>query len=308
MAGEAFQQAFSERYCLLAAMALIVHEYFLQLDNEVELFWKARLSSAKCIFLWNRYYSLLYSLAAASTFFIPNPSYNLCIKYHKFDQFGEAVLILSTQVVMEMRLYAMYGAHKFMKWLCIALSTAEIVWWIFIVSIRFQDYYANTDTNNPAPGLHMCAYGALRATYWSALSDVAVLLVECTILALALAKVWQQRRGNPLFLRLARESTMYFAIMFSVYVADLALYLVNRITLNQVSSGFRNVLPVILVNRLMISLREPASHTIDDTSIVCLTTNCLTIEATCASCSHLGAKSDGPELRQAASPDAVAVL
>ncbi|TFK50220.1 hypothetical protein OE88DRAFT_1645926 [Heliocybe sulcata] len=229
---EALAQARWEQYCLV-----------LQLSNE-----HRRWSTGKCLFLWRVHCDGTVTSTDANTaravsvsYLLSNPSYKLCSKFHTFNEFGEAILILSTQFVMELRVYAMYGNSRTILALFVSLTVAEIGWWIALLILRMHYKYSGTDTNSPVPGLIMCADAALPHKAWSALFDATMLVIECVILGLALHKTWQHQRdatANPFITQLARESVMYF------------------VTLDQLATGFRNVIPVILVNRLMISVRQ----------------------------------------------------
>ncbi|RPD71912.1 hypothetical protein L226DRAFT_615200 [Lentinus tigrinus ALCF2SS1-7] len=54
-----FENALTSNRCGLAALTLIVCEYFVLLPREVDLFWKRRATGASVLFLSNRYSSLL---------------------------------------------------------------------------------------------------------------------------------------------------------------------------------------------------------------------------------------------------------
>ncbi|RPD68276.1 hypothetical protein L226DRAFT_347266 [Lentinus tigrinus ALCF2SS1-7] len=49
----------ADSYCEVAAATLLFFEYFVHLPQEIDLFWKGRLTGASVLFLSNRYLSLL---------------------------------------------------------------------------------------------------------------------------------------------------------------------------------------------------------------------------------------------------------
>ncbi|KAF8231563.1 hypothetical protein L208DRAFT_59209 [Tricholoma matsutake] len=55
---------------------------------------------------------------------------------------------------------------------------------------------------------------------------------------------------------LTRDSVLYFFKIFWVYLANLIIWLNNRITLNELGIPLFFALPNILVNRLLISMRS----------------------------------------------------
>uniref|UniRef100_A0A0W0GBD3 DUF6533 domain-containing protein n=1 Tax=Moniliophthora roreri TaxID=221103 RepID=A0A0W0GBD3_MONRR len=53
------RDARTTNYATVAAMTLLVFDYFLTIEKEVELIWKTPKKLASIIYLWNRYFSLI---------------------------------------------------------------------------------------------------------------------------------------------------------------------------------------------------------------------------------------------------------
>uniref|UniRef100_A0A0W0F7U3 DUF6533 domain-containing protein n=1 Tax=Moniliophthora roreri TaxID=221103 RepID=A0A0W0F7U3_MONRR len=53
------KDARTTNYATVAAMTLLVFDYFLTIEKEVELIWKTPKKLASIIYLWNRYFSLI---------------------------------------------------------------------------------------------------------------------------------------------------------------------------------------------------------------------------------------------------------
>ncbi|KZT28031.1 hypothetical protein NEOLEDRAFT_1167736, partial [Neolentinus lepideus HHB14362 ss-1] len=168
---------------------------------------------------------------------IANIAKLLGVDYYIFDEFGEAVLILSTQFVMPLRVYAMYGAKRSIMRLLIAFTTAEIAWWLFLFFMRMHGPFA-------------IQFGVIitltrRSQCWDGYQQSGTGTLHH----------YRDITSNPLLRKVARESVIYLVIMFTVYTLDLVLYCMNSIALDQIWTGFRDVFPPILVNRLMTSVR-----------------------------------------------------
>jgi hypothetical protein len=69
-------------------------------------------------------------------------------------------------------------------------------------------------TNEPFPGVFICADGdPTDGTHWVVYYWVAIVIVEFTLLVLALFKAWQHRAsqgGSALMRELTRDSMIYF--------------------------------------------------------------------------------------------------
>lgn len=255
----ALQQASWERCSRVSALSLLVYEYVLQYENEVRLFWRQRWSLGKYIFLWNRYYSLFYVSAITVVYLLDHPSLTLCLKSDLLEDIGQMLLTISTQAVMILRIFAMYGNNQFVLTLFGLLTTGEMAFWIVVVTRRIRKGYDGSSTNNPEPGVFICANSDFPHEHWGMFFDTSVIIVESILLSLALYKLWSQRREatpNRLLMRLTAESILYFIVVFGVYMIDQGLWIVNHLTLDELITGFRNTLPPILVNRLMISVRS----------------------------------------------------
>lgn len=254
---EALIQARWERNAYLACAALILYEYFLQLDAEVKFFWKQRWSVAKFLFLWNRYYSVSYNIANAVIFMQPHPSYDLCSTFFHWQNTGASLQVVTTHIILELRLWAMYGNTLKFLLLFIGLTLGEVLAMGLVFGLPNQKLLG---TNEPFPGVFICADGdPTDGTHWVVYYWVAVLIIESTLLVLALIKAWQHRAsngGSALMRDLTRDSMIYFIIIFWIYIANMVLWFVNRFTLDELGTSFAFVVSSIFANRLLISIRS----------------------------------------------------
>lgn len=254
---EGFIQARWERNAYLACACLIVYEYFLQMDSEVEFFWKQRWSLAKVLFLWSRYYSLAYNIANAVIFMQPHPSKELCSKFFNWQDTGAALQVITSHIILELRLYAMYGSTRKILYVFIFLTLGEALAMGLVFGLPNPYLIA---TNEPFPGNFICADAdPSNGTHWVVYYWAAILIIEGTLLCLALWKAWQHRKaahGSSLMQQLSKDSVLFFFSIFWIYCANLILWYENRITLDELGTAFSFVLSSILANRLLIAVRS----------------------------------------------------
>jgi len=116
-------------------------------------------------------------------------------------------------------------------------------------------------TNNPAPGVFVCADGdPLNGEHWVAFYWTTILCIEFILLLLALYQAWKYRNqieGGGLMRSLTRQSVLYFVTIFWIYLANQILWIRNRLTLDELGTGYSFVISVIFANRLMITVRSP---------------------------------------------------
>ncbi|KAK0202633.1 hypothetical protein DFS33DRAFT_1385008 [Desarmillaria ectypa] len=264
-----FSQARAERNAYLACAALILYEYFLQLDAEIVFFWQQRWSLAKALFLWSRYYGLAFNISNAIVFMQPHPSMKLCIIVHShiyqsegntffhWQNTGASLQVITSHVILELRLYAMYQSSGYILTLFVFLTFGEALAMGLVFGIPNQNLVG---TNEPFTGLFICADAdPMDGSHWVVYYWMSILIIESTLFSLALWKAWQHRpsaQGSKLMQQLTRDSAMYFAVLFCIYLANLIMWIRNRITLDELMTAFSFVISSIFANRLVISVRS----------------------------------------------------
>jgi len=253
----AYRQAGWERTSYLCMAALLTYEYFLQLGNEVEYFWQKRWSFGKCLFLWSRYYSLFYNTVNAVFFMQPKPTLDLCTKFFHAQNTSTAVQMVTTHIILELRLYAMYGRSKKILALLFVLISCEATAMGVLFGVSKPGVIG---TNNPAEGVFICADAdPMDGSHWIMYYWVSVLSIESCLLTLALYQAWRHRhktQGGGLMRALTRDSVLYFIMIFWIYLLNLSLWAKNVVTLDELGTSYSLVISVILANRLMISVRS----------------------------------------------------
>lgn len=265
----AYRQAGWERTSYLCMACLLGYEYFLQLGNEVEYFWQKRWSFGKYLFLWSRYYSLVYNTINAVVFMQSSPSLDLCTKFFHAQNGSTAVQMITTHVILELRLYAMYGRSKKILALLVFLISAEAT----VMGVLFGlNRPGLIGTDSPAEGVTICADGdPLDGHHWIMYYWVAILSIESCLLSLALYQAWMHRKrvqGGGLMRALTRDSVFYFIMIFWIYLANLVLWAKNRVTLDELGTSYSLVISVILANRLMIGVRSTYYQSEDSLAIM----------------------------------------
>ena len=128
-----------------------------------------------------------------------------------------------------LRIYAMYGRTRTIAAVGIILAIAEAIFAGVVVGIPrpgsigtffvaiFRPAYsplsAHIDTNNPAPGVYICADGDPPHDHRFAYTWTIVLVGESVFVVLSLYKGWQDWRtgyGSSVLRILTRESVFYF--------------------------------------------------------------------------------------------------
>lgn len=241
----------------MSAAIVVAFEYLMHVPSEVDLFWRQRWTLAKCLFLWSRYYSLVYNIANAAVFLQPNASDDLCTKYFHWENCGAILQYMTTQIILCLRLYAMYERSRKILVFLVVFLVCELAALAFFFEAPKAGLVV---TNNPAPGLFICADADPPHVHWIAYVPLIVLVTESVFLGLALYKVWQQRSskipGGQILSCLTRQSIFFFSAIFGIHVANLVIWMINTLTVNELITGYSFAIPAVLANRLVLSVRQ----------------------------------------------------
>lgn len=246
------------RDAYIACAALAVYEHFLQFDNEVELFWKKRWTLAKFLFLCSRYSCILVQVGEAAVFLIARPSYKLCHMLFFIEYYVCSLQISVAHVILQMRVYAMYGSQRKIRNLFIIITSFEVI--IFcIIGVFCLTGASAIHTNHPLPGVFICAYkDGTKGRAWMVYDSAIVILNDGMLVVLAIRKAWSYRTSVPnvtLMQELAVGSIKYFVVIFVACLASLVMFIFNRITLNHLGIPFISVFYPVFANRLLIDVR-----------------------------------------------------
>ncbi|KAJ7142134.1 hypothetical protein C8R43DRAFT_892158, partial [Mycena crocata] len=157
-------------------------------------------------------------------------------------------------VILCLRLYAMYGRSRKVLAALVSLLISEVAALVIFFEI-------------PKAGLIMfiCADADPPHVHWMAYVPVIMLTTESIFLGLALFKVLDHfpsgtYDGGRIIPRLTRQSVLFFFgvrdKIFIVHLANLVVWMINTLTVNELLTGYSFAIPAVLANRLLISVRE----------------------------------------------------
>ncbi|KAF7325786.1 hypothetical protein MKEN_00429100 [Mycena kentingensis (nom. inval.)] len=285
-----------DRSANVSALTLFLFDYCLTFPDEVRYFWGTRWSLVKFLFfvvrcrLWicstlrlrRTDTSLSFSLSSLfSSTYSPGPNPQRasfdCVMWARFEIFTTLFCAFLVEVVMQIRLYAMYGNDKRVIFIVSMLCMGEIMSMVSLSLAKFDASLAgmaqvvNTDAtfivelpfcNNIIPDHFF--------PYW-----VAFMIFDGIILLFVVRKAHSHYHMLPdktwrdvsqtLIGILTRDSVFYFVCNVAVFLGTTLLWRFGPTGLATIANSWSIVVPSTSAGRLMINMRKaykPASDRI----------------------------------------------
>ncbi|KAJ7135804.1 hypothetical protein C8R44DRAFT_696099 [Mycena epipterygia] len=263
-------QANETTYFAAAAFTILFYDYLLTLDRETSRYWGSRITWATVFFYLNRYGLLVGVIPVMVGSFWEGPNKaKVCPSFATYFQFLCVFSQLIASSISIMRTYALFGRSRLVLgfMLCVTGGLFAFGTWTML-SVGHTPHLAPMRFY-PRIG---CAYFLLSDSMArvTGVSWVALVLFDCMILSLTIWKAFvsYRERGGRLLSILVRDGALYFLVMAVQHATNIASFVIpgpyaysrGLITTMEI------VLSSVLMNRLMLNLRDPKLST--DQSLV----------------------------------------
>ncbi|KAI0272849.1 hypothetical protein BGY98DRAFT_152955 [Russula aff. rugulosa BPL654] len=244
----------------LPAAVMLYYDYFLTLPREIQFLWpphnKQGWFTLTC--LLNRYIPMIGVMPVAISYFFPvNPSVRPCAGLHAYREWFMVSVQAHAGVICLLRVYALYGRSRRILVLLIFFAMGSFV--TAFVSL-FLDRKAGDETIPVISPFGGCAqYTPMTGGRFSAIAWAGGFAGDTAIFFLTLYKAFTIGRGVKLLDVLVRDGTMYFSALSLMNLGNIMTLLFAPPLLKTSITSYTNVLATILVNRLVLNLRERAA-------------------------------------------------
>ncbi|OBZ71673.1 hypothetical protein A0H81_08877 [Grifola frondosa] len=278
---QAAQDIFVTNLCTAAAVTWLAYDILLTIRQEIDLIWSAKLSLAKILYFFARYYIFLCLVCKGWLWFE-----GLAVVTTS-GVFGEALLLL--------RIYASYGRSKTVLIFIVALYLAEIIMGFVAATLEVGNVRITPRLPNfPIPG---CVGTAAPSDKVSLKSWILIMTVACIYFLMALYTFFREisftKRGtstenstaleqnsgsdpntqlgvlqkrSPLMFMFVRDAAFYFFLVFAGTLLNLICALVfSQRAIEQMGTVWSTAIYSIVPSRLCLNLRGFVSRTVQDT-------------------------------------------
>ncbi|KAJ7794415.1 hypothetical protein B0H14DRAFT_3497009 [Mycena olivaceomarginata] len=246
-------------HVVLAGLTWILHDYFVTLEDEIRYIWPQRLSFSKFMFFWIRYYSialLLFDVIQIHVFARPGiTSNNLCVAMDTIIRVVGAVSLWSVEIIMQLRVYALYSCSKRIAAINLVLFAGSIIGFMWIL-IYNHSRRASVIAGAIHLGLPGCPsiHSGIEWAQW-----VPATIYEGILFGFALFKTCETTISSlrqdgtlSLYTILLRDNILYF----SALLVFNNLMVVNLTHIPWFSYGPFHAAVGIMTSRMLINLRK----------------------------------------------------
>jgi len=250
-APETFLLGRVDGYTAAAFSVLVVYDHLITLDNEVSMIWTLKWRLPKFLFLINRYIVpplLLTSAIVEGVYPLLRPFCNFWVHWQPWTS---VIAITTVELVLIVRVWALYARNKIVMGFLISLFACEMV----VVLVNTSILVKNTASVLGYEFLPSCSTIAPSDTYsfW-----IPFATFEGIMMTLTLCKLVTHRKDlNPTLWLLARDSSIYFIIMFASLLANVMMFRYDKL-LPDVAMVPSSAIACIAVSRMMMNIRSLA--------------------------------------------------
>ncbi|KLO17401.1 hypothetical protein SCHPADRAFT_937100 [Schizopora paradoxa] len=249
------------QYMTVIGCTVLVYDYCLNFAKEVELIWKAPLSTISFIYLINRYLTpFILALDIYDRLGLGDPndtelSFVGTLIWVWVEGYLTVFIFMSMHALVAMRVYAIYGGPR---WLKLVLWTGGVLYAIPTMLILGFGLYEGHNTIIIVPFYNVC-FERLAPYLW--MVWVPSLFYELLLFMLTMSKAIaeaQRREYSPITSILYRDGILYFMAIAMCSIFCMFVWLVGTMEMEGLAKYFATAIVNVAGSRLVLSLKTNA--------------------------------------------------
>ncbi|KAK7685362.1 hypothetical protein QCA50_011727 [Cerrena zonata] len=225
----------------IAALSFLVWDILISLGEEVEYIWLTPWAPLKLLFFFTRYYSLI-------VLTILNSRTLTCKQWIVIEATSAVVLELAVEILLILRIYAMYSERKYILRTVVGLLVVQIIIMITTIAVSMPRVTTTPNCIGTVIPVEMVAYSVTSILYEAFLFILAIVKFRSAS-KIGLAKI-------SLLRVLVRDNMWTFLAILVVMIMNTVLFTIAPATLAAI--GFPWALATLgaLGPRLMLNVRR----------------------------------------------------
>ncbi|KAH7094035.1 hypothetical protein BKA62DRAFT_721459 [Auriculariales sp. MPI-PUGE-AT-0066] len=244
-----FRHVQSWKYAFIASFALLMFDWFITLDIEIEHIWQRQRSVFTYVWVSLRYGPIAFLTVTTYIFFQTSWEPEVCKPWSVVPSVMIFCVLLTVHVVFALRTYALYSRARWVMYILAFGLIAETATMIWTAIDEFQ---------TRLPKGYGCMPGSPR-TVPGLVVWTAPFLFDVTVFGLTLYRTIQfirNRKDIPIVQVMIRDGVVFFGLMVVSYGSNIVLYLSMPVGLQDVNAALSVALTVICTQRIVFNLRD----------------------------------------------------
>jgi len=249
---------------MMGCFSLFVYDSLLTLDDEIKYIWRRRFNFVSFAYLISRYYAMCNFILQIVANFSVAFDISKCKRYVPFQMLGQGIpLIAISNMIIGLRVYALYGRNKYIAVIlptCIIAEISVSIWVYSIPSIHPVTLPGPASINQ-IPVLHLCLGSPSDSL--SNLQSAAYLFMQAIfdsitfgLLVFKTAEaIFKERDYGGVRALIVKNGLLYYAIVFSAWFTWAMMIVFSPPGLKYAAANPTTVMTCLSVSRLTLSLR-----------------------------------------------------
>jgi len=257
------------RYSNVVAMTVGMYYHVTTIDEEVDFIWFSRWGLGKILFLLLRYYNLVIIAVNTAALMAPTLGKNICALWSRWQLCSALAVSLLTPVVLQARLYAMYGGSRKILLFVGACYTGAAIAYIVILSKIWTADFIQPPVGNVLS--HFCSTTDPQGNYKSLFYPLVCL--EAVMFGLVLYSGFKSFRrhfivpnrgfGSMALTVLVKDSIFYFFIIFAAYTVEICITTIVGPVWEEVPAPWVVTTGIVCCQHLVLNIRRHYSRSLD---------------------------------------------
>ncbi|KAJ6597461.1 hypothetical protein DFH09DRAFT_1131900 [Mycena vulgaris] len=248
-------------YFFFPAIVILYYDHLLTLPAEVAYIWRRPKARSTYWFFLNRYLNFFATLPITVFNFVQF-DHAVCSKYALFRQILLVVQVVVVDVILSLRVYAMYGLDRRVLYIlgCAAVVGVGVAAWAISAQNNPRDL---EDYSVPGCFLPLSnRSGTYLAAVWEALFAYDLLIFG--MIVARTSRLWLRQRApgssTPLVTLMQRDGALYFVAMTLANLPNVISFYVGGPFLKGGFSTFATSISATMTSRLMLNLHASADR------------------------------------------------
>ncbi|KAH7094034.1 hypothetical protein BKA62DRAFT_52381 [Auriculariales sp. MPI-PUGE-AT-0066] len=246
---EQFHDVQTWKHMFIASFALLIFDWFITLDVEMEHVWQRQRSVFTYVWFALRYGPIVFMAITTYVFFQTSWEPKVCKPWSVIPTVMIFCVMLTVHIVFALRTYALYNRARWVF---------HILMFGLIAETGAMIWTATEELEMHLPKGYGCMPGTPRTVpglvFWTA-----PFLFDIAVFGLTLYRSIQfirSRKDIPIVQVMIRDGVVFFGLMVLSYGSNIVMYSLMPVGLQDVNATLSVILTVICTQRIVFNLRD----------------------------------------------------